>query len=40
MCVPPEQIIEYRADVWDLCAESVFSLISYTFFFGPEAECK
>lgn len=33
MCVPPGQIIEYRADVWDFCAESGFSLISYTFFF-------
>lgn len=22
MCVTPGQIIEYRADVWDLCAES------------------
>lgn len=32
MCVPPGQIIEYRADVWDLCTESGFSLISYTFF--------
>lgn len=31
MCVTPGQTIEYRADVWDLCAESasVWSVILF-----------